>query len=139
MSSMLLSIPRSARNDNPKDTNGRAAIGGALVWHFVRFPRIEDLNTKPGEVFHVAGDDAQFMFMRRCRDHTVRCVEGCSAQLRFSVEDSPAVRDSLSDGQDSAGKPGEKIALQPAFQVGAPLGVAKDRETFPNFTERHDA
>lgn len=44
-----------------------------------RFPRIENIDAKTGEVFYVARDKREAMFNSGCGNHAVCRVEGCSS------------------------------------------------------------
>ena len=51
-------------------------IRGAVTAAVLEFPRIEDLDTKAGEILYVSRHNGEVVVNGSCGNHTVRRVEG---------------------------------------------------------------
>jgi hypothetical protein len=64
----------------------------------LRLPGIEDLDAKTGEILHVPRDDDKVVFKSRCRNQTVRSVDGPAPSTALPFEHAPSFRNRFAHG-----------------------------------------
>ena len=91
------------------------------------------------EVVEVPSGKSEAMASRGCRDETVHHGQPVVALFRASLQTGPFVHLRLAERKHAAGKCGEKIGFQPAFQISPLLAFGQQQNAFPDFRYGNDA
>jgi hypothetical protein len=71
---------------------------GVTEFHILHNGTTKRDGAKAGEILHVPRDDDKVVFQSRCRNQTVRSVDGLPLQLALPFEYAPSFRNRLADG-----------------------------------------
>jgi hypothetical protein len=79
------------------------------------------------------------VFHGGCGDHAVRAVEGRATKLALTVQQTPAIRDGMCDGQDPVAEPKQQICVKPSLKLGAAATQRKHNKSLADFSDGDSA